>query len=601
MRRVRRLLALAGLAVATTLLASSPAHAQVGERITSYDVAIDIRDDGTLAIVETIEYDFGSNHRHGILRDIPTRLRYDDTDDRIYPLAVVRVEASEGTPANYEVESVEGGITRIRVGDADTEITGRHTYELTYTVEAALNGFRDHDELYWNAIGAEWSAPIERATVRVQAPADITQVACFQGYRGSTLPCDRATSSGATARFAQRDLGSFSGVTVVVGLPKGAVPEPVPVLEERWSFGRAFEATPATVGASATLGIVAIGGLVALVWRRGRDRRFRGSQVDQVMGNPTGEEQAVPLGEADASAPVEFAPPEDMRPGQMGTLIDEQANVLDVSATLVDLAVRGYVLIQEIPKDGWFGKPDWRLIRLEKPDDDLLTYERRLLNGIFRDGSEVTISELKNTFAERLKGVQESLYTDAVQRGWFSERPDKVRTRWYGFGVLALIVAGGVTFALAALTHWGLLGIPLFLGAVALLVNAKRMPARAAKGTALLRRVRGFRTVIETAETHMSQWAEKELVFTRFLPFAVVFGATDKWARAFEALGVQPDTSWYVSPYPFAFAQFADSMEGFAVTTGGTIASTPSGSGSSGFSGGGFSGGGGGGGGGGSW
>ncbi|MGH2541037.1 MAG: DUF2207 domain-containing protein, partial [Actinomycetota bacterium] len=352
---------------------------------------------------------------------------------------------------------------------------------------------------------------------------------------------------------------------------------------------------------SAALAVTAIGAVAALVWRRGRDRRFRGSQVDQIMGNPTGVEQAVPLGEADASAPVEFAPPEDMRPGQMGTLIDEQANVLDVSATLVDLAVRGYLLIQEIPKEGWFGRPDWRLIRLEKPDDDLLTYERRLLNGIFRDGSEVTIAELKNTFVERLKGVQESLYADAVKRGWFSERPDKVRTRWYGIGVLALVVAVGAAFALAALTHWGLLGIPLVLGAVVLLANAKRMPARTAKGTALLRRVRGFRTVIETAETHMSRWAEKELVFTRFLPFAVVFGVTDKWAKAFEALGIEPDTSWYVSPYPFVYARFADSMEGFAVTTGGTIASTPSGSGSSGFSGGGFSGGGGGGGGGGSW
>jgi uncharacterized membrane protein len=90
-------------------------------------------------------------------------------------------------------------------------------------------------------------------------------------------------------------------------------------------------------------------------------------------------------------------------------------------------------------------------------------------------------------------------------------------------------------------------------------------------------------------------------VFTRFLPFAVVFGATEKWAKAFEVLGIQPDTSWYVSPHPFAYASFAQSMDGFAVTTGGTIASTPSGSGSSGFSGGGFSGGGGGGGGGGSW
>jgi uncharacterized protein (TIGR04222 family) len=599
--RSGRLLALLLLSLGAMSAAAAPAGAQSGERIVDYDVAIDIGDDGVLTIVETIVYDFGTNRRHGILRDIPTRLRYDDTYDRIYPLEVVRVRASADTPAGYQVESVEGGNTRIRVGDADVEITGRHTYELTYTVEAALNGFRDHDELYWNAIGTEWSAPIERASITVRAPARIEQVTCFQGYEGSTLPCQRSSADGHGARFAHSGLAPYNGVTIVVGLPKGAVPPPAPVLEERWSLGRAFEATPATVGVGGLLAVAAIGGVTMLVWRRGRDRRFRGSQVDQVMGNPTGEHQAVPLGEADDSAPVEFAPPGDMRPGQMGTLIDEQANVLDVSATLVDLAVRGYLLIEEIPKEGWFGKPDWRLIRLEKPDDDLLTYERRLLDGVFRDATEVQISELKNTFVERLKGVQESLYADAVKRKWFSERPDKVRNRWYALGVLAVIAAVGVTIALAAFTHWGLLGIPLVIGAIGLLVMAGRMPARTATGTAMLRRVRGFRTVIETAETHMSRWAEKELVFTRFLPFAIVFGCTDKWAKAFAALGVEPDTSWYVSSQPFVFAHFADSMEGFAVTTGGTIASTPSGSGSSGFSGGGFSGGGGGGGGGGSW
>lgn len=596
-----RALALLAISIAMLLACAGMAAAQSAERIADYDVAIDIGEDGTLTIVETIAYDFGSAQRHGILRDIPTRLRYDDTYDRIYPLEVVRVRASGDTPAGYQEESVDGGITRIRVGDPDIEISGRHTYELTYRVEAALNGFRDHVELYWNAIGTEWSAPIGRADVQVRAPARITQVACFQGYEGSTLPCQRATSQGNRARFVQSGLGPFSGVTVVVGLPKGAVPRPEPVLEERWSLARAFQATPATVGVSAALGLAAVGGVVAMAWRRGRDRRFRGSQVDQVMGNPTGEQQAVPIGEAGASAPVEFAPPDDMRPGQMGTLIDEQANVLDVSATLVDLAVRGYLRIEELPKEGWFGKADWRLIRLEAPEDDLLTYERRLLNGVFRDGTEVTISELKNTFAERLKGVLESLYADSVERRWFSERPDKVRSRWVALGVSALVVAVGATVALAAFTHWGLLGIPLILGAVVLLASSGRMPARTAKGTAMLRRVRGFRTVIETAETHMARWAEKELVFTRFLPFAVVFGATEKWAKAFEALGIEPDTSWYVSPHPFAYASFARSMDGFAVTTGGTIASTPSGSGSSGFSSGGFSGGGGGGGGGGSW
>jgi hypothetical protein len=597
----RRSLAIAGVMVVATLAGGSAAFAQAGERITGYDVVIEIGDDGMLTIVETIDYDFGSDPRHGILRDIPTRSTYDETYDRVYPLEVIGVRGSGDTPAGYVVEAVEGGITRIRIGDADIEITGRHTYELTYTVDAALNGFPDHDELYWNAVGSEWPAPIERATIAVRAPAEITQVACFQGYEGSTLPCDRSTAKGAEARFAHSGLGPYSGVTVVVGLPKSAVPEPAPVLEERWTPARAFEATPATLGTTGVLALAVVGGVVALVWRRGRDRRFRGSQVDHVMGNPTGEHQPVPLGEADASAPVEFAAPDDMLPGQMGTLVDEQANVLDVSATLVDLAVRGYLLIQEIPKEGFFGKPDWRLIRLEKPDDDLLAYERRLLTGLFRDGTEVTISELKNTFASRLGDVQELLYADAVDRGWFSERPDKVRSRWQAIGVVALLAAGAATFALARWTHWGLLGAPLILGGVLLLVTASRMPARTAKGTAMLRRVRGFRTVIETAETHMSRWAEKEMVFTRFLPFAIVFGCTDRWAKAFAALGVQPDTSWYISPHPFVFAHFAESMDGFAVTTGGTIASTPSGSGASGFSGGGFSGGGGGGGGGGSW
>ena len=131
---------------------------------------------------------------------------------------------------------------------------------------------------------------------------------------------------------------------------------------------------------------------------------------------------------------------------------------------------------------------------------------------------------------------------------------------------------------------------------------ARQMPARTAKGTAMLRRIRGFRRVIATAEQHMARWAEEENVFTRYLPYAIVFGLTEKWAKAFEDLGIQPDTSsWYVGPRMFTAMAFADSIDGFATTTGGTLASTPASSGSSGFGGGGFSGGGGGGGGGGSW
>jgi uncharacterized membrane protein len=174
---------------------------------------------------------------------------------------------------------------------------------------------------------------------------------------------------------------------------------------------------------------------------------------------------------------------------------------------------------------------------------------------------------------------------------------------WAGIGIAALLLGIGVTVALAYFTKVALLGIPLVIGGLLLIVGAKRMPRRTAKGTAMTRRVNGFRVVIEKVEQHMSHWAEQENVFTRFLPYAVVFGVTEKWAKAFEALGAAPadDMGWYRSSHPFTYVAFADSMDAFAVTTSGTIASTPSGSGGSGFGGGGFSGGGGGGGGGGSW
>jgi uncharacterized membrane protein YgcG len=320
------------------------------------------------------------------------------------------------------------------------------------------------------------------------------------------------------------------------------------------------------------------------------------------MGGPVdAETQTVPLLEG-GEGPVEFAPPEGLRPGEVGTLIDEEANTLDVSATIVDLAVRKHLVIEEIPKSWFLGKADWKFTRLAATDE-LLPYERTLLDGLFEDGDEVELSDLRKKFAPRLQKVKDALYKDMTDKKWFLRRPDKVRQTWAGIGVAALLAGIGATVGLAWFTHYGLIGVPLALGGLLLLVGAKWMPRRTAKGTAMTRRVNGFRRVIETAEEHTARWAEQEHVFTRYLPYAIVFAVTDKWAKAFETLGQLPsdDMSWYVSSRPFVYAHFADSMDSFAVTTSGVIASTPSGSGGSGFGGGGSSGGGGGGGGGGSW
>ena len=297
---------------------------------------------------------------------------------------------------------------------------------------------------------------------------------------------------------------------------------------------------------------------------------------------------------------MEFVPPDGLRPGQVGTLIDEQANTLDVTATIIDLAVRGYLRITEIPKQGWLGSTDWQLDSL-KPGTGLKPYENTLLTALFASGPSVPLSSLKNTFAAHLKAVENELYDDMMANGWYRRRPDHTRAMVAVLAVLLILAGVGLTVLLAATTSFGLLGLPLVVFGLLMVFGVRIFPARTAKGYGTLRRILGFKRFIDESEKERAQFAERQNLFSEYLPYAVVFGATDKWARAFAGLdGQLPRTDWYVSDQLFTVALFSQAMGGFTTTASGTISSVPASSGGSGFSGG-SSGGGFGGGGGGSW
>ena len=188
---------------ATALVPAAPAGAQSGtEQITGYNTDVTIEPSGTIEVQETIAYDFGVVPHHGIFRTVPVRTSQSGKSgyDRVYPLHVVSVTASPGTPAQYTVET-DGDDQRIKIGDPDRTITGPHTYVITYRVRGAMNGFPDHDELVWNAVGVDWDVPIQNVTAVVHAPGAIQRVGCTSGAFGSTFPC----SSASVARR-QRDL-----------------------------------------------------------------------------------------------------------------------------------------------------------------------------------------------------------------------------------------------------------------------------------------------------------------------------------------------------------------------------------------------------------
>jgi uncharacterized membrane protein YgcG len=640
----RRLLA--GVAVAcafaVTVLAPSRAmpagaSAQSGaERIVSYDAGIAIQGDGSILVTEHISYDFGSDWRHGIFRVIPVRLRYNGSYDRIYPVDVQSVE-SDNAGDEYTVES-KGSAIGIRIGDPNQTVTGVHEYWLTYLVRGGLNGFADHDELYWNAVGNRWDAPIDQASVRVSAPAGVIQAACFAGPPGSTAPCEQAVVTDGVAQFSQSGLGPGEGLTVVVAIPKGVVTSPGPILRERWSMQRAFALTPISAGATGGL-LAVLAVLAALVLASGRDRRYLGRAADVMGESPVPadivDKAPVPadvvdraLVPADEKPATQFAPPPGVRPGQAGTLLDGVANPRDVTGTIVDLAVRGYLRIEEASLDQTARRAepdapgdstDWRLTRLDKTGG-LLDYEQILLDGLFHDATtssdrpSTRLSELGPGFAGRLKQAQDALYADVARRGWFTARPDRVRRRWRSIG--GALFAGGTAavVAAAAYSHLALIPVPVAVAGVVLIGCARWMPVRAAKGTDLARQLLGFRNYLTSLAAEPASPASRAGLLDDYLPYAIVFGCTKQWAELSAAVAdADRAPSWYRSSGPYApgrlsslsrSAYYFSPIHQFATTTNNWIAThsaSSGGSGSSGFSGGGFSGGGGGGGGGGSW
>jgi len=593
-------------------VAGADVVAQGAESVQSIDVQLVLAKNSQMHVTETIIYNFGDTLRHGIFRTIPREYTYDDTHHRLTPISDVSV-SSPDAPSQFKVET--GTTTVITIGDPKNDtVTGLKTYVVTYTVGGVVNAFSDHEELYWNVVGDSWDVPVQAAQATLEGPTSVTRALCYKGAAGSTEQCTAAGVGTGKTTFGAAGLEPKQGMTIVAAFPAGTFTNTAPILQEIWSAARAFSLTPVTATGSLAVLVLLGGGVIALVARKGRDEKYLGVTpgLEPGMGQDT-RTSRVGVFHRDAVA-VQFTPPEGLRPGQIGTLIDEQANVVDVTATLVDLAVRGLLRIEEVEKHGHFGKGDWRLVLARDPaEGELTSYETKLYNSIFEGRTEVLLSDLKQTFRADLTKVQHLLYRDVTDRGWFRGNPSTVRAVWTGLGVLALLAGVGLTALLAWKTHLALFGVAVALGGLLLLIFAGRMPARTAKGTAVLAQARGFRMYLETAEAGQIRWEEGEDVFSRYLPFAIVFGVAERWATVFAQLAASGAAvvtpMWYV-PYGYAYGYgamfdyggFSRSMDSFITTSAGALsAATPSSSGSSGFGGGGFSGGGMGGGGGGSW
>jgi uncharacterized membrane protein YgcG len=557
-------------------------------RIQGFHSEIVVLPDSTLDVTETIDVQFIGSW-NGIYRTIP--VEYPGPGGFNYSLFLTGATATEGTsgPALQIEKSRQGPNLEFKIyvpGAADN----RHTILLHYRVKNGLRYFDDHDELYWNVTGTDWTVPLGPVTAHAVLPVGVTGVraAEYTGAYGSRAQGAQVDilGSNVTARTLH-PLAYREGLTLVVGWDKGFVTAPTrsdlvaQFLQSNWPL---------------FLPVVAFLSMYWLWYTRGRDPRV-------------------------GSVAVRYEPPNGLSPGEAGALVDDSADMRDVTASIVDLAVRGFLDIEEKKTEhmmGLYSSQDYAFILKKKPAQwmDTKPHELLLLAGLFDSGTRdyVELSELQNRFYKNLPGIRKALFDSLVKQGYYAHRPDEVRGVFIGAALVAaaLLIAMGQYLA----QKLGMQALPFTIAgagtAVIVAAFGWIMPARTVAGARarlgvlgfedFLGRVEGDRLERMTSTTPMSQ----AQTFEKYLPFAMALGVEKKWAASFDGVFKEPP-SWYHAPPGTMFRgmYFANSLSAMSARTGQALASAPrsssgssgfgGGGGGGGFSGGGFGGGGGGG------
>jgi hypothetical protein len=570
----------------TAFLLSLPAASAVADaqarsiRIEDYDVLLEVGGNGVLQVTERLTVRFTGSW-NGIVRDLS--LRHNTGQGRADRLNV-RLRAitdADGNTLRHETESGDNHTRSFRIwvpGASDTVRQVVIRYDVTNAIRFFYPGSEAGalDELYWNVTGNGWDMPIARARARVVLPDGVqpTQTAVYTGRAGSRSADAVSEAAGNTVTFTmQRELSPYEGMTIGVGWPPGhVVTRPSAAVNRLVQTARFWPVVLPFV----------VFGLAFRSWRRrGRDPEPR-------------------------SISVQYQPLDGLSPTEMGTLVDHRADMKDITATLVDLAVRGFVHITEERKEKLFGLYSDTTFTFEsvRPRDDrkaLVEHERRYLRALFERGDSVGLEELENRFYKSLPKIRDAVYDSLIQHGYYLHRPDKVKANWLVLAVAALIVGlGGAALSASQLWSWAspvALAAAGVIAALVLTVFAIIMPAHTTSGARAREAALGFREFLSRVETDRYQrMITSPEMFERYLPHAMAFGVEKKWASAFENIYREPP-QWYTGSGNGAFhvSDFSSRMSALSSAASSSMSSSPSssGSGGGGSSGGGSGGGGG--------
>ncbi len=472
----------------------------------SAEITLKAQRDGSLLVAEAVSVPQGAT----MTRRVPLRTPVAHNRDRVFGVRDVRIEGAGSSELNEDTFTLKFG--------AGTSV-------VHYTVDGAVSAADGVEHVSWQ-LASGWDTELELLRASFAAPHVPNAVSCAIGADGRCLAA-QIDHSGLT-RFSQAKLPAGQQMTMTVELAADTVPANER-LEPSKTVGGAFVLTPLVVWAWAGFG-AALLIAAALVWRLRRRDRDPGDPASTELVSPDGA----------------FASPEGVLPGHAGTVLDGRAGPLDLAATVLDLVVRNYLWVTA-EDDG----ADWRLTRRNPADEHLTAFERAVFETVLPDDAEsVTLAEIRRGHVD-VGRVEDVLYGEVVERGWFSRTPAKRLGRLGRAGVRVVFYGAFLTVLLMLTVGYAQLGLIVSLAGAASVALSALLPARRGHGRELARRLRGLAVKLGSVRLKAVPKEQRELVFSRGLPYALALSELGPWVSAFASFKQPPDVYWHggdVSP-----------------------------------------------------
>lgn len=584
------------------------------ERIISFDSEITINNDASMVINERIRvYATGNKIKRGIYRDFPTRYKDQYGNNVIIKFEVIEV-SRDGNSEDYHTENLSNGI-RLYCGKSDFYLPeGEYSYSIKYKTDRQIGYFENFYELYWNVTGNGWELLIEKvsATVNLPVPVSRDDLKLFGytgnfGFKGSDYKYEIISSDKIFFQTTSM-LNPGEGLTIVVQFPKGLVYEPNQTDKINYLIQDNLHIVFGSIGI-----FVLIFYYLLIWWRVGKD---------------PAKGMIIPL----------YEPPLNLSPAAVRFISQMGYDNKSFTTTIVSLAVKGYLKIEEDDKD-------YILVRSasNKPLNHDESSVLSLLKFSGDNARKILELDQKNhtILQEAIKALKKSLKNSYEKQYFYTNR----KYFFIGLAISFIILltsilgsSGEQIFILVWITFWSIgvsalifsvfnawkgvsnkrrgkttatgsalfltaFSIPFILGEIAgfyflsqvssplmiivialiALVNIifyHLLKAPTLLGRKIMDKIDGFKMYLETAEKDrlysMTEPDKTPELFEAFLPYALALGVENKWAEKFsDILSNIGENSSVYKPDWYSGPTWSNlGVSGFASTLSGNFSSS---------------------------